>query len=174
MTLSERRQQEKENYLSGRDELKYKVYDRLVLREGYSEYVYADSQDHLTVGVGHKLLPEELEVYKESDKWEDTLALTLLFVRDADSAFNQAEFLAGMLGHRWNATLVFALASVCFQLGNRWHQVHKRTWKALQQGDIAEAIKEVEDSLWFEQTPVRVRDFQNALHAFNEELNSNG
>lgn len=155
------------DYLSRRDDIKFEFYDHLQLREGFVDTVYLDTLGYKTVGVGHKLTEEECEIYNVGDKW-DTESLTKIFHRDADKAFNQAEFQAGMIGQRWNPVLVTALASVCFQLGNSWNTVHKKTWNYLMENDFVGAAKEAEDSRWFKQTPVRVRDFQRALIAVEE------
>ena len=43
------------------------VIDHLKLREDWKDYVYLDSLDHLTVGLGHKLTESEKTLYKVGD-----------------------------------------------------------------------------------------------------------
>jgi hypothetical protein len=55
--------------------------------EGYVDYVYEDTEGHLTAGIGHKLRGQELLRYKEGQEvdpdtindwfWEDLLSASL-------------------------------------------------------------------------------------------------
>lgn len=147
-------------------------YDKLKSREGYVDKVYADTLGHLTVGVGHKLTPEELEMYKEGDAWQGDLEG--MFREDADKSYQAGLEQAELLGNT-DPELVNALGHVSYQLGPNWNKIHKKTWGYLQQGEYEKAAKEAEDSKWFQQTPVRVRDFQNSLMhvAKMQKLNNN-
>lgn len=59
--------------------------------------------------------------------------------------------------------LIDKLVSVNFQLGTSWNTKFRVTWRLMTEGKFAEAAREAENSTWAKQTPVRVRDFQEAL-----------
>ena len=82
------------------------------------------------------------------------------FKRDSAKSFNAAKKQAKAIGRE---DMVPVLASVNFQLGTDWTNIHKKTWKAMRNGEWIEAAKEAADSRWNEQTPVRVKDLQVAL-----------
>lgn len=88
-----------------------------------------------------------------ADKW---------LVEDTTSARKAATKLWLQLPYQ-TASLLDALTSMCFQLGNAWNLEHKKTWKLMLEGDYMKAVKEAENSDWFRQTPVRVKDLQMAL-----------
>ena len=65
---------------------------------------------------------------------------------------------------------IIALGSVNFQLGTHWINKFPSAYKALRNKDYDEAIKQVStgsgkdgQSRWMEQTPVRVKDFIEAI-----------
>lgn len=62
------------------------------------------------------------------------------------------------------ASLRDVLVSVCYQLGNGWYKEHKNTWELMLQGEYNRAALEAQKSIWFKQTPYRVKDFQRALY----------
>lgn len=133
----------------------------LKLREGVKYHSYYDTTGHLTGGVGHLLTHIEANAYPEGfsippyvvDEW---------FKKDLDTAYKAAK--QQMKSLKTNSQeLLEALVSVNYQLGTGWYKVHKRTWLLMKSGEYNEAAKEAADSLWYKQTPVRVRDFQAAL-----------
>ena len=167
--------QEKETAIQSYEQLMkefsqmYKEFlDHLELREGNVEYVYLDSLDKPTCGVGHLLTEHECSVYELGqkvsksirDKWLDQDAqkawsAALKQLKDLD--IDELEF-------------AVALGSVNFQLGTRWMDKFPSAYKALKNKDYDEAIKQVStgsgkdgQSKWKEQTPVRVKDFVTAL-----------
>ena len=143
------------------------VLDAIRQREGEVLRVYRDSEGHLTAGVGHKLVGDELTRYRvgdpitqqQSDDW---------LVNDASKAYTNAIDQAQRIGDN-DPRLINALTPVNFQLGQHWWddsinpKAHKNTWNYLVNGDYNEAAKEIYRSNWYEQTPVRVDDFANAL-----------
>lgn len=140
-------------------------FNHLKLREGFRTHVYKDSLGNLTVGVGHLLTPEELEVYKEGDKWEGDLETQ--FRKDAAHAYAAGKQQARMIGLLSNKDLIETLGHVCFQLGSQWNKIHKKTWGFLLEKKFIHAAVEAEDSLWYKQTPIRVKDFQLGLAKAN-------
>jgi len=55
------------------------------------------------------------------------------------------------------------LASVNFQLGTQWTATFPNTWKMIVDGDYEDAANALDGTIWAEQTPTRVKDFQDAL-----------
>lgn len=141
------------------------VIDHLKLREGWCENVYTDSRGLLTAGMGHLLTETEKTQYKEGD----TVPLATLQAwaqDDATSAYEAAVAQGATLGVG-DQGFINALASVNFQLGTGWYTEHKKTWAHMVAHEWEEAAVEAQDSKWYEQTPVRVEDFQAALRALS-------
>ena len=94
------------------------IKDLILSEEGSRDYVYTDSEGHLTAGIGHKLTGSELERYQEGDKlrpgdrtqwFEDDVS------RAYEAALEQAE--------RYNISdeaFIARLTSTNFQLGENW------------------------------------------------------
>jgi GH24 family phage-related lysozyme (muramidase) len=61
------------------------------------------------------------------------------------------------------------LASVNFQLGTRWTASFPHTWQMIRDGDYEGAANALEGTQWARQTPVRVKDFQQALRRLAEK-----
>lgn len=59
--------------------------------------------------------------------------------------------------------LLDILVSVNFQLGVAWNLEFKKTWAHMVAGSFLDAAYEAMDSAWYRQTPVRVKDLQQAL-----------
>jgi lysozyme len=138
-------------------------YDHLHKREGSRERVYKDSQGNLTAGVGHLLSEDEQEKFKEGGRVPTHIRQQWLR-DDTASAWGAASKQAKELG---KPELTEALASVNFQLGNNWNQIHKKTWGLMKEGRFDAAAREAQNSKWFKQTPTRVTDLQKALRDLN-------
>ena len=133
--------------------------DLLKLREGERGDVYLDSLGKPTAGIGHLLTEAERAKYPVGtpvpkdviDEW---------FKKDSAKAFAAANRQAKEIGR---PDMQAVLASVNFQLGTDWNKEHKKTWKLMKEGKWQEAAVEAANSRWFTQTPVRVKDLQDAL-----------
>lgn len=126
------------------------------IREGLVLRWYKDTLGKWTGGYGHLRKPgeESLVVTQAlSDRWlvEDIAAA----VKAAKSQFSQLPL--------QSQELYEVLVSVNYQLGTKWTSTFKKTWALMLAGKYYEAADEAEDSAWFRQTPVRVRDLQQAL-----------
>jgi len=153
------------------DERSFNDYiDLLYKEEGFKRHVYEDpiKKDRLTVGLGHLLTPEELERYKQGDQWTDEDLLTVTR-KDTRDKWNAAKVQMQELGIDDNDFLV-TLGSVNFQLGVDWwneeaigDRAHDKTWAALKAGDYEEAIRQISNSLWYNQTRDRAVAFQRAI-----------
>lgn len=84
------------------------------------------------------------------------------FRQDVGGALAAARTQALQAGVR-DPEFIAPLASVNFQLGPNWTNVHKKTWELIQKGDYAGAAEEAAKSKWYKQTPKRVTAFQGAL-----------
>ena len=143
-------------------------------REGFRNYVYADSLKKLTAGTGHLLTADELLKYKKGDKIDETITAGWL-EKDSATAYNAAISQAKEAGITDQA-FIEALGSVNFQLGTGWRDKMPKAWKAIKAGKFDEAINQIqfksgekgtEKSNWSTQTPVRVEDFSDALKIYS-------
>ena len=142
--------------------------EHLRLREGYREEVYLDTLDKPTCGTGHLLSPEENAQYAVGDTI-DTAVLDRWLEEDSEKAWNAAAQQLQDLNIE-KPEFIVALGSVNFQLGTQWMNKFPSAYKALQNKDYDEAIRQVStgsgkdgQSKWKEQTPVRVEDFIEAI-----------
>jgi len=133
--------------------------ESLRAREGIELEIY-EHNGVLHGGVGHKLVGDELKKYKAGDLISEELSNRWL-KEDSEEAWKSAGEKAKKLG---NPDLQPTLAPLDFQLGVNWHKDHKKTWKLLKKGDYKGAAKEAENSKWFEQSPTRVKDFQQGIY----------
>lgn len=138
-----------------------KVIAHLKKREGVKYESYRDSLGKLTGGVGHLLTPLEASMYPEGSQIS-SMTVEAWLRGDVEvsrkAAENQSEELLEP-----SKELTEALIHVNFQLGPGWYKIHKKTWKLMTQGRYEEAAVEAANSVWYRQTPVRVKDFQQAL-----------
>ena len=130
-------------------------------REGVRTKVYLDSRGKPTVGIGHLVTPADN--LKVGDEITDQ-QVSEFFKKDSAAALSAAKSQASKAGINDSDFLVY-LASVNFQLGTSWNTVHKKTWALIMEGKYDEAAEEAGRSAWAKQTPVRVKDFQQALRA---------
>jgi lysozyme len=133
----------------------------MILREGVRTTVYADSRGLPTVGIGHLVQPgDNLSI---GDVISDQAVDDFFTADSADAltaAYNQAA-LAGITSLGFIPTL----ASVNFQLGTDWTSKFPHTWRMIRNGQYTDAAHALTGTLWQQQTPIRVADFQNALLA---------
>ncbi len=130
-------------------------------REGYSLRVYLDSLGNPTVGIGHLVVPGDR--LKVGDIITEERAMAF-WEEDSREAFNAALKQAKEAGI-CDPCFIAALASVDYQLGTGWRAKFPTVWALIEAGRYEEAAAMLDTSLWMEQTPVRVRDFQAALRA---------
>ena len=161
-------------FFKKKDPFMDKLLEHLKEREGYKQSVYLDTLGKPTCGIGHLLTKEEQKKYpvkslvpkKVIDEW---------FEADIDTALTAAKKQANVLGTD-NDDIVIALVSVNYQLGASWSRKFPKTWKLLCHREYDDAIQEVlyknppdeEPSSWIQQTPVRVKDFIEAIELLKE------
>ena len=136
------------------------------MREGGNrEDVYLDSEGKPTAGVGHLLTKDERKRYSKGSIVSPEVRQRW-FEQDSEKAINAAILQAKEMGVS-DPRFIETLTSVNFQLGTSWNKEHVDTWDLMKNRDYSGAAKEAENSLWFEQTPARVRDLQQALVNLN-------
>jgi lysozyme len=131
----------------------------MALREGNRTDVYLDSLGKPTVGIGHLVVPgDNLKVGDKISKEQ----VTAFFKKDSAAALSAARAQAAEAGIKDSAFISY-LASVNFQLGTGWTGKFPKTWKMIVDGQYEDAAKALDGTAWAKQTPVRVKDFQDAL-----------
>ncbi len=132
-------------------------------REGRRRDVYIDSEGYPTGGVGHLMSRADLARYPVGSIVPDS-QIDAWLAADSSDAYAAAVQQAIEIRYE-NQLLVDILTSVNFQSGTRWYEEHANTWRKLKAQQWEAAALEVADSQWFEQTPVRITDFQRVLLA---------
>lgn len=116
---------------------------------------YKDSLGKDTGGYGHLRLKEDPLSFdqKIASDWLE---------KDITKARTAATIQFESLPYQ-TQDLYDVLVSVNFQLGTGWYKKFPKTWKLMTSGAYREAAIEAQDSDWYKQTPVRVKDLQKAL-----------
>ena len=140
----------------------------LEYREGNVDHVYLDSLGKPTCGVGHLLTEQECRQYDVGERVSQRIRDNWLD-QDAQRSWEAAAQQMQELNIRV-PEFIIALGSVNFQLGTNWMNKFPSAYRALYNRDYDEAIRQVStgsgrngQSRWMEQTPVRVRDFVEAI-----------
>ena len=138
-------------------------------REGNVDRVYIDSLGKPTCGVGHLLTETVRRMYDVGEEVAQHIRDSWL-EQDAQKAWNAAEQQVQDLNIE-KPEFIVALGSVNFQLGTHWINKFPSAYQALLNKDYTEAIKQVStgsgkdgQSRWMEQTPIRVKDFIEAIN----------
>lgn len=142
----------------------------LKLREGVRLDVYYDTArpPRPTVGIGHLVTDadrENLGLHVGVTISQDLC--DRLFREDARGAMDAAVAQCNEAGISAVAAIAFLpwLASVNFQLGVNWTKEFGTTWAMIVGGRYNEAALHLATTAWYDETPVRVADFANALRA---------
>jgi lysozyme len=128
-------------------------------REGRRNDVYLDTLKKPTVGIGHLVVAgDNLNV---GDRITDE-QISIFFQKDGAAALNAARLQAVQAGIT-DPDFIPYLGSVNFQLGTHWTNTFPNTWKMIVDGRYEDAAKALDGTRWARQTPVRVKDLQDAL-----------
>jgi GH24 family phage-related lysozyme (muramidase) len=146
------------------------VYDHMVDREGLETTVYKDSRGKPTVGIGH--LVTKADGLKVGDKISEE-KVKELYSKDIRKAAEAAQSQASELGID-DEEFIKALVSVNFQLGTEWNKKFSDTYAIMKEGRYEEAINNIENSLWYKQTPTRAKDFINTVSALRKAPGARG
>lgn len=139
-----------------------KIIALLKLREGWRTKVYLASNIP-TAGMGHTLTQQERTQYKVGDEVPEAV-LNRWAERDVRKAYEAAKVQAAELGVN-DQKFIVALTSVNYQLSTNWTTKYPNTWANLKAKEYEKAAAELENTTWYRQTPIRVKDFQQAIRA---------
>jgi GH24 family phage-related lysozyme (muramidase) len=131
----------------------------IIYHEGNRTTVYRDSLGIPTVGIGHKVLPQDNLKVGDSIS---TARVNQFFAADIAKAFDAAKSQAREL-NKYNPQMIASLTSVNFQLGTGWRSKFPNTWSLIKSGNTQAAINNLVKSAWYRQTPNRVTSFVNTL-----------
>lgn len=138
----------------------YKIIRKsMIAKEGIKNKVYLDSLGYPTVGIGHLVRPED------NLKVGDIITAAQIedfFHSDVSEAIWAAIEQAKEIGE-YEVDFIEALTHVNFQLGVHWYKKWPNTYAALKKGLYHKVIDNIMNSLWFRQTPARVKAFKMAL-----------
>jgi len=138
---------------------------RIKAHEGYRLEPYKDTLGFLTGGWGHKILGGE-EVPESVAGWQE------LFDKDFDIALkgsnsliqeHLANSLYSDLPQDKQATIQGILIEMCFQLGQAGVGKFKKMFKALGECEFSEAVEQMQDSRWYDQTPARCLELSDII-----------
>jgi len=131
----------------------YYLKKRIKLNEGYSTKPYKDQLGHLTIGYGHLILSNEKSFLKKKihrKKIEE------IFEKDFNTALNQ--FNKNLKPITSNKKEVELLIEMIFQLGIKNCLKFNNLLKNMRKGNKYLVCFEMMDSLWYKQTPYRVKN----------------
>lgn len=130
---------------------------------GDHKIVYLDSKDRETAGVGHLLLPQELEVYSVGDEVPDDVRGDW-FLADLYTACDDAKAFLDKDTYRLPVEVRCIVAHMAFQLGRPSLFGFENTQAALKRRDFDWAADEMLDSKWFrEDTPERCQRLSDRM-----------
>ena len=131
---------------------------RIKINEGLSFKPYKDQLGFLTIGYGHLILPsEKILLEKKLNKKE----LENIFQQDFNKSLKNFNlFLKQFSSNKKEAEL---LIEMVFQIGIRGVLKFKKLLQNMRSGNIHLVCFEMMNSLWYKQTPLRVK---NLIHVF--------
>ena len=125
---------------------------RIKLNEGFSIKPYKDQLGHLTIGYGHLILSNEKFLLKKQISKKE---LEQIFENDFKKALNNFNNkLKLFTSNKKEAEL---LIEMTFQLGIKGCLKFKNLLKNMRKGNKHLVCFEMMDSLWYKQTPYRVK-----------------
>ena len=131
----------------------YNLKKRIKLNEGFSSKPYKDQLGYLTIGYGHLILPNEKFFLKKRLYKKD---LEEIFEKDFNTALsNFNNTLKPFASNKKEADL---LIEMIFQLGIKGCLKFKKLFKNMKKGNKYLVCFEMMDSLWYKQTPHRVKN----------------
>ena len=125
---------------------------RIKLNEGFSLKPYKDQLGYLTIGYGHLILSNEKILLKKKLYKKDFEKIFKKDFRKALSNFNNK--LKSITSNKKDAEL---LIEMVFQLGIKSCLKFKNLLKNMRKGNKYLVCFEMMDSLWYKQTPYRVK-----------------
>ena len=131
---------------------------RIKKNEGFSIKPYKDKLGFLTIGYGHLILKNEKYLLKKKLKKTD---LEIIFKKDFNKAVMEFNvFLKRFTSNKRDAEL---LIEMVFQIGIRGVLKFKNLLKNMSKENTHLVCFEMMDSLWYKQTPMRVKKLINVF-----------
>ena len=127
--------------------------DRIKKNEGYSDKPYQDQLGFYTIGYGHLITEKEKKYYIKNFKKKHFEELFEIDFKKAQEQYQKKFF-------KKNHTILEKelLIEMLFQLGAKGVSKFKKMLYFLNKKQKLMASLEMLDSLWYSQTPVRVRN----------------
>ena len=131
---------------------------RIKLNEGFSLKPYKDQLGHLTIGYGHLILSNEKFLLKKQIHKKE---LEQIFENDFEKAVsNFNSTLKPLVSNKRETEL---LIEMVFQLGIKGCLKFKNLIKNMKKGNKYLVCLNMMDSLWYKQTPKRVKALVNSF-----------
>ena len=131
----------------------YNLKKRIKLNEGFSFKPYKDQLGHLTIGYGHLILSsEKILLNKQMQK------KTLEEIFEKDFKIALSDFKNTLKKFSSNKKEAELLIEMIFQLGIKNCLKFKNLLKNMKKGNKYLVCFEMMDSLWYKQTPSRVKN----------------
>ena len=125
---------------------------RIKKNEGFSYKPYKDQLGFLTIGYGHLILPNEKKLLEKKIKRTE---LEKIFQQDFNKALKNFNFFLNTLST--NKKEKELLIEMIFQIGIKGVLKFKNLLQNMSQGNTHLVCFEMMDSLWYKQTPYRVK-----------------
>ena len=130
----------------------HKLKKRIKLNEGFSTKPYKDHLGYLTIGYGHLILSNEKILLKKKINKKELEDIFEKDFKKALSNFNNT--LKSFTSNKKEAEL---LIEMIFQLGIKGCLKFKNLIKNMKKGNKHLVCLDMMDSLWYKQTPSRVK-----------------
>ncbi len=152
------------------------VYEEISADEGKVLHAYLCSELHKTVGIGHKVLPDDpeygLPVHGAYDDVSEEESITedrcyVLFQQDVQIAIGGCQKIYG----NWEELpqeMQHVLVNMCFQLGQGGLSKFKNFKTAVEDYQWQRASEEMLDSRWAGQTPERAQRLSERVAALED------
>ena len=137
----------------------------VIHHEGFRDTAYKCTEGHLTIGVGHKILPEDS--FKEGVVYNKE---QLMAVFRTDLA--NAKFYANLLTKGWDIPEVAynVIVSMIFQMGSHGVSKFKKFLDCVSKHDWKGAKFNGLDSRWAKQTPRRALELMDMLANLEDRI----
>ena len=131
----------------------YNLKKKIKLNEGFSAKPYKDQLGYLTIGYGHLILSNEKNLLEKKIKKEELEKIFEQDFRRALGSFNS--ILKPLTSNKKEAEL---LIEMVFQIGIKGCLKFKNLLKNIRKGNKHLVCFEMMNSLWYKQTPYRVKN----------------
>ena len=131
---------------------------QLKKHEGIKYKAYKDTEGNMTIGVGHKILPNEKYLLTKELTDEE---VEELFIQDMDTAISESEklpFFKGLDDVRQNVVV-----NMVYNMGKAGYEKFKKSIEGVTNGDYVKAAVEMLDSKWATQVKGRAEELATQM-----------